>query len=327
MLDIAGLNVRFNSGAGVVHAVRDVSFQVPDGATVGIVGETGSGKSATVRSLIGLLPPAGRIESGSIALDGQQLVGRSRREMRRLRGSRIGFVGQSPFGALNPVLTIEKQFRNVIRAHRKASKKEARELALEQLRSVGIAGPERVLAGYAHELSGGMTQRVVIAMALALGADLLIADEPTTALDATVQRQILDLLKGLVADRGRSMVMVSHDLGVIAQYCDIVLVMYAGEIVESGPMEQVFTDPAHPYTLGLLRSVPDESKRFAGIPGSVPNLVDEIHGCPFRPRCPFAIEACATVAPRLEGIDATRKVSCHLNGKLPEVKPDAAAHR
>jgi len=311
MLEVRDLTVEFQTSRGVVHAVNEVGFDVPSGSIVGLVGETGSGKSATVRALIRLIRPPGRVVSGSVRLNDVDVLSLSPRKLRATRGGRIGFVGQNPFAVLNPVLTIERQFRNVIRAHRRASKREIRELAEAQLRSIGIAGPRRVLDGYPHELSGGMAQRVVIALALALGPELIIADEPTTALDVTVQRQILDLMRTLVTG-GRSMLLVTHDLGVVAQYCDYVLVMYAGRLVETGRVAEVFARPAHPYTLGLLQSIPDAENRLKGIPGSVPDLVNYPAGCPFSARCAFAFGRCATELPRLRVVAGGRQVSCHL---------------
>jgi ABC-type dipeptide/oligopeptide/nickel transport system ATPase component len=256
MLTVTDLGVEFRSRLKTTTAIEGVGFEVPTGAAFGLVGETGSGKSVTLRSIIGLLPPTAHVVSGSIELEGDDLRKLSRSDLRRVRGARIGFVAQNPFGALNPILSIEKQFANVIRAHRKATGAQVRELALERLEAVRVPDPQRVLKGYAHELSGGMAQRVVIALAMVHDPALVIADEPTTALDVTVQRQILDLIEEQVATGDRSLLLVTHDLGVVAQYCQYVGVMKSGRIVETGTVAEVFTNPSHPYTRQLLAAVP-----------------------------------------------------------------------
>jgi ABC-type dipeptide/oligopeptide/nickel transport system ATPase component len=256
MLTVSGLTTEFRTRVSGVRAIEDISFEVPQGVAVGLVGETGSGKSVTIRSILGLLPVSGRVIGGSARFEGTDLVRATRKELRGIRGRRIGFVAQNPFGSLNPVLSIEKQFANVIRAHRKMSRSAVRELALARLDSVQVRGPERVLRGYAHELSGGMAQRVVIALAMLHDPPLVIADEPTTALDVTVQRQILDLIDAQVSAGNRSLLLVTHDLGVVAQYCQRVVVMKAGSVVETGAVADVFTTPQHPYTKQLLAAVP-----------------------------------------------------------------------
>ncbi|GAB3462993.1 ABC transporter ATP-binding protein [Actinophytocola sediminis] len=256
MLTVSGLTTEFRSRLSGVRAIEDISFEVPQGVAVGLVGETGSGKSVTIRSVLGLLPTTGRVIAGSARFDGIDLVRASRAELRAVRGKRIGFVAQNPFGSLNPVLSVEKQFGNVVRAHRPMNRKAVRALALERLESVHVRGPERVLRGYAHELSGGMAQRVVIALAMLHDPPLVIADEPTTALDVTVQRQILDLIHEQIAVGNRSLLLVTHDLGVVAQYCQQVVVMKSGHVVESGPVAEVFGSPQHPYTQQLLAAVP-----------------------------------------------------------------------
>jgi ABC-type dipeptide/oligopeptide/nickel transport system ATPase component len=250
LLAVSDLRTEF-SGDRVVDGV---SFTVGRGRAVGLVGETGSGKSVTVRSVLGLVRPPGRVVGGSAVFDGTDLLRLSQRRLRRIRGARIGFIAQNPFGALNPILPIRKQFHNAMRAHRGVSAKESYELALAGLRAVGVAGPERVLAGYAHELSGGMAQRVVIALVMSMDPTLLVADEPTTALDLTVQRQVLDLIDGLIRDSDRSMLLITHDLSVVAQYCQDIVVMRGGRVVEAGAVRSVFADPAHPYTRQLLRA-------------------------------------------------------------------------
>ena len=254
-LEVRDLVTEFATRGGVVRALHGISFDVDANETVGIVGESGSGKSTVVRSVTRLLVPPGRVASGSVAFGGLELLRLRERELRKLRGRDIGFVAQNPFSALNPVLRLEKQFANIAKAHGVRADEAARERAVELLAATGVREPERVIRGYAHELSGGMAQRVVIAMALYLNPRLVIADEPTTALDLTVQRQVLDTLRRLTVESGRSMLIVTHDLGVVAEYCQRVLVMYRGSIVEQGPVSRVFTAPEHPYTASLLASV------------------------------------------------------------------------
>ncbi|OLF10584.1 hypothetical protein BLA60_15520 [Actinophytocola xinjiangensis] len=256
MLTVSGLTTEFRTRVSGVRAIEDISFDVPQGVAVGLVGETGSGKSVTIRSILGLLPATGKVIGGSAEFDGVDLIRANRSQLRSIRGRRIGFVAQNPFGSLNPILSIEKQFANVIRAHRTMSKADVRAVALERLESVQVRGPERVLRGYAHELSGGMAQRVVIALAMLHDPPLVIADEPTTALDVTVQRQILDLIDGQISAGNRSLLLVTHDLGVVAQYCQRVVVMKSGSVVETGAVADVFGDPRHPYTKQLLAAVP-----------------------------------------------------------------------
>jgi oligopeptide/dipeptide ABC transporter ATP-binding protein len=318
LLEVKGITTRFDTRSGSVKAVNAVSFQADRGEMVGIVGESGCGKSATVRSVLGLIRKPGRVVGGEVLLDGRDLLHIPKRELRRIRGDRIGFVAQNPFASLNPILKIERQFHNVITAHRgRSSRTSTRPLAREMLDAVGIPGPDRILDGYAHELSGGMAQRVVIAMALSLDPELIIADEPTTALDVTIQGQILDLLKRNSVDEGRSLVLVTHDLGVVAQYCDRVVVMYAGKVVETGPVREVFSRPSHPYTLGLLQSVPRRGAKVKSLPGRVPSLIDYPVGCPFANRCTFAYDRCREEAPELSPVfldgDTPRAASCHVD--------------
>ena len=272
VLAVTDLEVTIDSRGGAVHAVNGVSFEVAHGEAVGIVGESGCGKSTTLRSVIGLHSARGVAQTGSIRFLGEEMLGKSQRELRRIRGKDIGFISQSPFGALNPILSVGRQFANVVRAHRAMGRSEIRELAIGALRNVGIPEPERVLDGYAHELSGGMAQRVVIAMAMIHDPQLVLADEPTTALDVTVQRQILDLMQELVHAKQRSMLIVTHDLGVVAQYCQRVVVMYEGKPVETGAVEDVFLRPTHPYTETLLRAVPGSAA--AGSEATARELAD-----------------------------------------------------
>jgi oligopeptide/dipeptide ABC transporter ATP-binding protein len=251
--------------------------------------------------------------AGSARLRGDDLLQMSRRELREIRGSKVGFVGQNPFGSLNPILKIKRQFHNVVNAHRSTPRSETYELGLQMLRSVGIPGPERVLNGFAHELSGGMAQRVVIALAFVLDPPLLITDEPTTALDVTVQRQVLDLVRDLVREHDRSMLLVTHDLGVVAQYCDHVVVMYAGKIVESGPVSRVLARPLMPYTLDLLEAVPRRGTKLRNLRGRVPDLIEYPPGCPYATRCRLAFDRCAEQPPDLREVADDHRVACHLD--------------
>ncbi|MBO9521378.1 MAG: ABC transporter ATP-binding protein [Nocardioidaceae bacterium] len=323
ILQVEALRVAFETRQGTVHAVNGVDFDVRPGDVLGIVGESGCGKSATLRAIAGLTQPPGEVTGGSVRFADRELVGLSRRSLRQVLGKDIGFISQSPFGALNPILSIEAQFRNVIRAHRRATKRECREIALRALTDVGIAGPDRVLGGYAHQLSGGMAQRVVIAMAMVHDPRLLLADEPTTALDVTVQRQILDLVTGLIAEAGRSMVLVTHDLSVVAQYCTRVLVMYAGRPVEEGTVRQVFKSPRHPYTQALLAAVPRVGEEIRGLSGGLPDLIDYPVGCPYAERCPRATALCAEEMPAMASCVPGRAAACH--HPLEEVASYAAS--
>lgn len=310
LLSVRDLKVEFETRLGPVRAVNGVSFEVSRGEIVGLVGETGCGKSATARAMIGLLRRPGRVVDGTIGFDGAEVLSLPSKALRRIRGPGLGFVPQNPFGSLNGTLRIERQFRNVYRAHRTASRAEIRSASVKMLQDVGISDPDRILRGYAHELSGGMAQRVAIALALSLDPKLLIADEPTTGLDLTIQRQILDLLHQLVTVRGRSMVLVSHDLGVVAQYCSRVLVMYAGVIVESGSVRDVLKTPTHPYTRALLAAVPRRGQPLKGLPGSVPDPIDYPTGCPFYERCEFRTDPrCATEAPPLRQVGPNHLVA------------------
>jgi peptide/nickel transport system ATP-binding protein len=313
MLKVDSLSTWYWTRRGPVRAVNQVSFVVKERQTVGIVGETGSGKSTVVRSLTRLIRPPGRIMEGRVELGGVSLLELKERELRKVRGAQVGFVGQSPFGALHPILTVETQFRNVLNAHRRIPKAEAYSIARGLLHDVGIPGPERVLSSYCHELSGGMAQRVVIAIAMVMKPVLLIADEPTTALDLTVQRQILDLLRSLTTRGDTSVLLVTHDLSVVAQYCDWVVVMYAGKVVEQGPVDRVFVQPMHPYTRALLDAVPQAGRRLVGLMGSPVDLIDYPTGCPYRATCPLAFERCAVEAPAPHLEDGDRQVSCHLS--------------
>ncbi|MGH2454897.1 MAG: ABC transporter ATP-binding protein [Candidatus Limnocylindria bacterium] len=293
LLDVRGLQTSFHTRDGVVRAVTGVDFSVNRGEVMGLVGESGCGKSVTSLSIMRLIAPPGRIEAGEVMFDGQDLLKLSGRDMRRIRGERISMIFQQPTSSLNPVYDIGMQVGEVLEIHRSLKRRAARDRALELLRMVGIPDPRRRLDAFPHELSGGMAQRVMIAMALACEPELLIADEPTTALDVTIQAQILDIMRSLQRETGTAIVLITHDLGVVAEMCDRVAVMYAGEIVEQSDVATLFADPRHPYTRGLIGSVPklgDERDELAVIPGSVPNLVDLPAGCRFAPRCLTRIE-------------------------------------
>jgi peptide/nickel transport system ATP-binding protein len=288
LLEVKGLRTSFHTRDGVVRAVDGIDFDVRRGEIMGLVGESGCGKSVTSLSIMRLIARPGRIEAGQILFDGRDLLKLRDDEMRRLRGDRISMIFQQPTSSLNPVWDVGRQIAEVLELHRGMKGKAARARALELLRIVGIPDPERRLAAYPHEMSGGMAQRVMIAMALACEPELLIADEPTTALDVTIQAQILDLIRKLREETGTAVILITHDLGVVAEMCDRVAVMYAGEIVEQTDVTALFRDPLHPYTRGLIGSIPvvgDERDELAVIPGNVPNLIDLPQGCRFAPRC------------------------------------------
>lgn len=288
MLSVRNLSASFHTRAGIVRAVRNVSFDVAPGETLGIVGESGSGKSVTCHSMMGLIPmPPGRIESGSAMLDGTDLLHCPEKELRSIRGKRISMIFQDPMTSLNPYLTIGEQVAEPLVIHEGAGKKEARDRALEQLALVGIPDAEQRMDAYPHQFSGGMRQRVMIAMALITRPEILIADEPTTALDVTVQKQVLDLIRKLQQDMGTSVILITHDLGVVRQYADRINVMYAGRIVESAPARELLEHPRHAYTRALMKSIPGlhaKGSPLYTIPGLPPNMMQEPCGCSFRPR-------------------------------------------
>ena len=305
LLDITDLRTEFRTGLGVVTAVDGISYTVDRGETVAIVGESGSGKTASALSLLRLIPdPPGRITGGRAVFDGRDLLQLSEDEMRRVRGGDIGMVFQEPMTSLNPVLTIGRQITETLEQHRGVDRPAAARRAVELLGLVGIADPLRRLKQYPHQLSGGMRQRIMIAIAIACDPKLIIADEPTTALDVTIQAQILELMKNLTRRLGAALIIITHNLGVVARYANRVNVMYAGRIVESGPAAAVYHHPSHPYTIALLRSVPrldhPRRARLDPIEGQPPNLTRLDAGCAFRPRCRFAVEACAHTRPALE---------------------------
>ncbi len=315
LLRVEDLVTSFSSDEGVVRAVDGVSFELPDGGTLGVVGESGCGKSVTSLSIMRLLPePAGAIERGRILFEGKDLATLPEKEMRALRGNRISMIFQEPMTSLNPGHRVGKQIGESVRLHRGASHSEARKRAIEMLELVGIPAPRQRVDAYPHELSGGMRQRVMIAMALACGPRLLIADEPTTALDVTIQAQILELLVKLKEEMGMSILFITHDLGVVAELTDQVLVMYAGRIVERASTRELFAEPLHPYTQGLLASVPIPGaslgkKRLPTIPGMVPDLRSLPRGCRFQDRCERVTERCREAEPPLEKV-GEREVAC-----------------
>ncbi|MHB8874274.1 MAG: ABC transporter ATP-binding protein [Myxococcaceae bacterium] len=314
LLEVQGLKTRFSTDEGEVAAVDDVSFQVAPGAVVGVVGESGCGKSVTALSVMRLVPEPGRIVGGKVLLRGEDLLGLSEAKMRAVRGNRISMIFQEPMTSLNPVFTAGEQIAEAVRLHRGLDRAAARRRSIELLAQVGVAAPERRADAYPHELSGGMRQRVMIAMALACDPELLIADEPTTALDVTIQAQILDLLRRLQRERQMAVLLITHDLGVVAEACDEVVVMYAGRVVERAPVVTLFSRPAHPYTAGLLRSRPSlegGGGRLEVIPGVVPSLTRLPPGCHFRARCDRAIAACDLHAPALEEKREAQLAACH----------------
>ena len=314
LLDVRGLVTEFHSSEGVFKAVDGVSFSVARGETLGIVGESGCGKSVTSLSVMGLIPrPPGKIPAGEIVFEGRDLLTLSSRQMRDVRGNDISMIFQEPMTSLNPVYTVGQQIMEGILLHEDISEAEARERAIEMLRLVRIPSPEGRVDDYPHQMSGGMRQRVMIAMALACNPKLLIADEPTTALDVTIQAQILDLMRDLRERTGTAIMLITHDLGVIAELADRVVVMYAGKVVEEARVGDLFTDPQHPYTLGLLGSIPKmdvDEVRLATIEGSVPNPYNMPAGCKFNPRCPFADDKCRQEVPALIEVKPGHKVAC-----------------
>ena len=326
LLSVRDLVVRFRTHDGTVHAVNGVSYDVAERETLGLVGESGCGKSVTNLAVMRLLPrPAGRIEGGEIRFEGIELTKASEAQMRDLRGSDIAMIFQDPMTSLNPVLTIEEQMVETIRAHRAVGQKEARDRAIELLRMVGIPNPEARLRSFPHHFSGGMRQRVMIAMALALEPKLLIADEPTTALDVTSQAQVLELLQRLTAERGTAVVLITHDLGVVAGMTSRINVMYAGFVVETASTPVLFAEPRHPYTVGLLHSMPrldsPEGEPLIPIEGTPPDLRTAPVGCPFAPRCAWRLPRCWETNPSLQplvagvpivttGPDVTHRIAC-----------------
>jgi len=317
LLDVRNLKTRFQTDDGSFYAVDDVSFQVEAGKTLGIVGESGCGKSVTSLSIMRLIQKPGVIESGQIFFQSKDLLKISEDEMRKVRGNEVAMIFQEPMTSLNPVFTCGNQIEEVIELHKHGlSKAQSKELAIEMLRKVGIPSPEKRYEEYPHQLSGGMRQRVMIAMAISCNPRLLIADEPTTALDVTIQAQILDLMRKLQKDFGAGMILITHDLGVVAEMCSDVAVMYAGKIVEYGKVEDIFYRPQHPYTRGLLNSIPHfesgkKLERLQTIPGMVPSLLNLPKGCPFYDRCTKKQNQCQLAMPELKSTNTVHKVACY----------------
>ena len=315
MLEVQGLTVQFPTRRGILTAVDSIDFSIAPGEVLGVVGESGAGKSMTGLAVIRLLEPPGRIAAGEVRLEGRRIDNLPHEEMRRIRGRRIGVIFQDPLTSLNPLYTIGQQLEETILTHLPLSSHQARERALSLLREVGIPAPEARYQNYPHHFSGGMRQRVVIALALAAEPRLLIADEPTTALDVSIQAQIIALLKRLAAERGAAVMLITHDMGVIAETAQRVAVMYAGRIVEIGPVREVIHAPRHPYTVGLMGSIPRisaEHKHLVQIEGSMPRLNAIPPGCPFNPRCPKRFARCAVQRPDLLPAGASR-AACWLH--------------
>ena len=320
MLEVKGLKTYFFTEDGVVKAINGVDFSLRSGEIMGLVGESGSGKSVTSLSIMRLLPASGKIMEGQVLFQGHDLVQEPEDEIVKLRGNELSMIFQQPTSCLNPVFRIGDQVAEVLMVHDKLSKKAAWEQAIEMFRKVGIPAPERRATAFPHEISGGQAQRVMIAMALANQPKLLIADEPTTALDVTIQAQILDLMRTLRDETGTAILLITHDMGVVAEMCDNVAVMYAGQIVEYTDVEALFEHPLHPYTEGLLAAIPvlgDPRETLAVIPGSVPNLLHLPPGCKFAPRCPYVKEEiCTKATPELQEVTPGHQVRCYM--RFPE---------
>lgn len=315
LLEVKNLNVEFPTRRGVLTALNDVSFRINNGEVLGVVGESGAGKSLTGSSIIGLLDPPGRIAGGEIHFNGRRIDNLSEARMRRIRGREIGAIFQDPLTSLNPLYTVGQQLTETIQTHLDFTHKQARERAIELLESTGIPAARERIDHYPHQFSGGMRQRVVIALALAAEPKLIVADEPTTALDVSIQAQIIDLLKNLCKVHGTSVMLITHDMGVIAETADRVAVMYAGRIIEIGPVQDVIQRPLHPYTTGLMRSIPGlepDVKRLEQILGSMPRLNAIPKGCAFNPRCKHVMERCQVERPELMEV-AGRQVACWLH--------------
>ncbi|HEY63172.1 MAG TPA: ABC transporter ATP-binding protein [Caldilineae bacterium] len=320
LLEVKNLRTQFFTQDGIVHAVNGISYTVDEGETLAIVGESGCGKSVGVMSLIRLIPqPPGKIVDGEVWFDGQDLLKLNEDELRQVRGNRIAMIFQDPMTSLNPVLTIGQQVGEALQLHLGMSKQQARQRSIELLEMVGIPDAAKRIDDYPHQFSGGMRQRVMIAMGLSCNPQLLIADEPTTALDVTIQAQIIDLVKRLKREVGMAIIWITHDLGVVAGLAERVIVMYAGYIVEEAPVRDLYADPRHPYTLGLLRSIPrldkGRQKKLQPIEGLPPDLLDPPKGCPFAPRCSYRIDRCEEENPPLETVAREHKVACWVDVK------------
>ena len=319
LLEVENLTVHINTQHGTVQAVRGVSFSLEKGETLAIVGESGSGKSITVKGIMGLLPTNGKIAEGSVHLEGKDLARLSEREMQKIRGCDISMIFQDPMTSLNPTMTVGKQIKEVLHEHHaELGKEQLREKALEQIRLVGLSNPETRFSQYPHQLSGGMRQRVVIAIALACSPKVLIADEPTTALDVTIQAQILDLMKDLQGKIDTSIIIITHNLGVVANIANRVAVMYGGKLVETGSVRDLFYHTAHPYTKGLLASIPklhENEQQLFSIPGTPPDLMDPPKGCPFAARCEHTMKVCQEFMPEYTQLSDTHRAACWLLDK------------
>ncbi len=326
LLEINDLHVSFDTYGGEVKAVRGVNLEVKKGETLAIVGESGSGKSVTSKAIMGLVPnPPGRIKSGEIHFNGKELTKLSDRKMQNIRGKEISMIFQDPMTSLNPTMTVGKQIMEGLLKHQKLSRSQAKERTVQLLDLVGIPNPDKRVKQYPHQFSGGMRQRVVIAIALACNPMLLIADEPTTALDVTIQAQILDLMRDLQKQMETAIILITHDLGVVANLAHRVAVMYGGKVVETGTVDELFYNPKHPYTWGLLSSMPklhSKSDQLLAIPGSPPDLADPPKGCPFAPRCPHAMKVCTEQMPAYTELSSTQQTACWLlDDRAPQVDP------
>ena len=315
LLNVRHLETRFFTSDGIVHAVNGISYAVNAGETIGIVGESGSGKSISVLSILRLIPsPPGKITNGEILFEGRDLLKMDEKSLRQIRGNQISMIFQDPMTSLNPVLTIGKQITESIQFHLGFTKKQAKNRAIELLQQVGIPDAKKRISQYPHQFSGGMRQRVMIAMGLACQPKLLIADEATTALDVTIQAQVVELIKKLRQDMGMSIIWITHDLALLARLADRILVMYGGQIVEQATVNQLYQNPRHPYTIGLLNSLPrldgDRQQKLQAIEGVPPDLIDYPKGCPFAPRCAFAIDRCMEEDPSLEAVEVQHDVAC-----------------
>jgi len=314
MLKIENLKTYFDTFAGLVKAVDGVSLEVKSGETLGLVGESGSGKSVTALSILGIVPRPGKIVDGKIIYNGENLVDKTENELQKIRGKEIGYIFQDPATSLNPVLSIADQLTEVIRRHQNVTKEEALERAIELFRLVEIPDPEIKIWSYPHQLSGGMKQRIAVARALACKPNLLLADEPTTNLDVTIQAQILQLMKNLKEKLGMSMILITHDMGIVAGVADRITVLYAGRVCESADTKTIFYKPRHPYTNALLTAVPSlalRKEKLAMIKGAIPNLIEPPSGCRFHPRCEYAKAICSEKIPLLEEIEPEHNVACH----------------
>lgn len=331
LLEVRDLHVSFKTYNGEVKAVRGVTFDPEKGETLAIVGESGCGKSVTSQTIMRLIPnPPGFIKEGEILFEGDDLAKATEKQMEKIRGKEIAMIFQDPMTSLNPTMTVGAQIIEGLVRHQKMSKAEARNKAIEMLRLVGIPSPESRLAQYPHQFSGGMRQRAMIAIALACQPKILIADEPTTALDVTIQAQIIDLMKELQKKTGTAIILITHDLGVVADIADRVVVMYAGIVIETGKLDEIFYNPRHPYTWGLLGSMPRldlrSDQKLLPIPGSPPDLISPPKGCPFAARCKYAMKICKEQMPERTDISSTHQVACWLEHPMaPDVKPPVAA--